>query len=206
MSTDLYLVVGLGNPGAQYAATRHNIGQFVLDLLVARCGAASGLLSVPFRKHPRANAAIAETRLPATGGGIPGARVVLAKPLTFMNTSGGPVATLAKYYDLPPERVIAVHDDVDLPFDTVKLKLGGGEGGHNGLRSISQSLGTRDYLRVRMGVGRPPGRQDTADFVLSRFNPTEIAAMPIFIDDGADAVSLLVTDGLLAAQQKFHSP
>jgi peptidyl-tRNA hydrolase, PTH1 family len=199
MSNDLHLIVGLGNPGAQYAATRHNIGQFVLDLLAARCGEA-------FKEHPRANAAVAEVRLPSSGGGIPGARVVLAKPLTFMNTSGGPVATLAKYYDLAPEQVIAVHDDVDLPFDTVKLKLGGGEGGHNGLRSISQSLGTRDYLRVRMGVGRPPGRQDTADFVLSRFNTTEVAAMPIFIDDGADAVSMLVTNGLLETQQKFHSP
>ena len=198
MSNDLHLIVGLGNPGTQYAATRHNIGQFVLDLLAARCGAT-------FKKHPRANAAVAEVRLPSVGGGVPGPRVVLAKPLTFMNTSGGPVATLAKYYDLEPEQVIAVHDDVDLPFDTVKLKLGGGEGGHNGLRSISQSLGTRDYLRVRMGVGRPPGRQDTADFVLSRFNPTEFAAMPIFIDDGADAVSMLITNGLLEAQQKFHS-
>ena len=215
MPNDLYLIVGLGNPGAQYAATRHNIGQLVLDLLAARCGAT-------FKRHQRANAAVAEVRLPSSGGGVPGAatptgkgamapspllgpRVILAKPLTYMNTSGGPVATLSSYYDIPPERVIAVHDDVDLPFDTVKLKLGGGEGGHNGLRSISQSLGTKDYLRVRMGVGRPPGRQDTADFVLSRFNAAEVAAMPIFIDDGADACSMLVTEGLIPAQQKYHA-
>jgi PTH1 family peptidyl-tRNA hydrolase len=112
---------------------------------------------------------------------------------------------LAKYYHVEPEQVIAIHDDVDLPFDTVKLKLGGGEGGHNGLRSITQSLGTKDYLRVRLGVGRPPGRQDTADFVLSRFNSTEISALPLFIDDAADATTMLVLDGLLATQQKFHT-
>jgi peptidyl-tRNA hydrolase, PTH1 family len=194
----LHLIVGLGNPGAQYAATRHNIGQLVLDLLAARCGAT-------FKRHRRANAAVAEVRLPSSGGGVPGPRVILAKPLTYMNTSGGPVATLSSYYDIPPERVIAVHDDVDLPFDTVKLKFGGGEGGHNGLRSISQSLGTKDYLRVRMGVGRPPGRQDTADFVLARFNSAEVAAMPIFIDDGADACAMLITEGLIPTQQKFHA-
>ena len=197
MSSDLYLIVGLGNPGDKYAGTRHNIGQFVLDLLAARCG-------TNFKRHPRANAAVAEVRLTSSGGGIPGPRVVLAKPLTYMNTSGGPVATLAQYYDVPPERIIVLHDDVDLPFDTVKLKLGGGEGGHNGLRSISHSLGTKDYLRVRLGVGRPPGRQDTADYVLSRFNATEVAAMPIFIDDAADATTMLIEQGLTATQQKFH--
>lgn len=197
MPNELHLIVGLGNPGAQYAGTRHNIGQLVLDLLAARCNAT-------FRKHPRANAAVAEVRLPSGGGGVPGPRAILAKPLTYMNTSGGPVAALAKYYGIPPEHIIAVHDDVDLPFDSVKLKLGGGEGGHNGLRSITQSLGTKDYLRTRMGVGRPPGRQDTADFVLSRFNSTEVSALPIFLDDGADATTMLITDGLLAAQQRFH--
>jgi len=215
MASNLHLVVGLGNPGAQYAGTRHNIGQLVIDLLAARCGAT-------FKRHPRANAAVAETRLPwaatPTGkgagapsplpsvtGGIPGPRVILAKPLTYMNTSGGPVATLARYYDVPPERIIVLHDDVDIPFDTVKLKLGGGEGGHNGLRSISQSLGTRDYLRVRLGVGRPPGRQDTADFVLSRFSAAEVTAMPMFIDDAADATTMLINSGLLETQQKYHS-
>jgi len=194
---ELHLIVGLGNPGAQYASTRHNIGQLALDLLAARC-------RVTFRKHPRANAAVAEVRLPSAGGGVPGPRAILAKPLTYMNTSGGPVSTLANYYDIPPARIIAVHDDVDLPFDTVKLKLGGGEGGHNGLRSISQSLGTKEYLRTRMGVGRPPGRQDTADFVLSRFNSSEVSALPLILDDAADATTMLITDGLLAAQQHYH--
>jgi len=197
MPADLHLIVGLGNPGPQYAATRHNIGQLVLDLLAARSG-------VSFRRHPRTNANVAETRLAGTGG-VPGPRVVLAKSLAYMNTTGGPVATLARYYNLPPEQIIAVHDDVDIPFDTVKLKLGGGEGGHNGLRSITASLGTKDYLRVRMGVGRPPGRQDTADFVLSKFTKPEVDALPIFIDDGADAVTMLITQGLLAAQQHYHS-
>jgi len=196
--SDLHLVVGLGNPGPQYAGTRHNIGQLALDLLAARCG-------VQFKRHPRANAMVAEARLPSSGGGVPGPRVVLAKPLTYMNQSGGPTSALANYYAIEPERVIAVHDDVDLPFDTVKLKLGGGEGGHNGLRSITQSLGTKNYLRVRMGVGRPPGRQDTADFVLSRFNNTEVAALPIFLDDAADATTMLITEGLLPTQQKFHT-
>jgi len=199
MSADLHLIVGLGNPGQQYAATRHNIGWFVLDLLAARCGAS-------FRRHPRGSVEVAETRLPSAGGGRPGPRVVLAKPLTYMNASGGAVTTLTKYYNMDPEQIIAVHDDVDLPFDTVRVKLGGGEGGHNGLRSISQSLGTKDYYRVRLGVGRPPGRQDTADFVLSRFTSTEVTDLPMFIDDAADAAGMLITAGLLETQQRFHAP
>ena len=197
--TDAHLIVGLGNPGPQYAATRHNIGQLVTELLAARCGT-----SMPTRKHARANAAVAETRLPAAGG-VPGPRVVIAQPWTFMNVSGGPVAALTRYYGLEPSQVIVAHDDVDLPFGAVRLKLGGGEGGHNGLRDISRALGTRGYYRVRLGVGRPPGGQDTADFVLSRFTKAEVEWLPAFIDDGADATTMLITDGLLAAQQRFHA-
>jgi PTH1 family peptidyl-tRNA hydrolase len=196
-ANNLHLIVGLGNPGPKYAATRHNIGYFVLELLAARA-------RTSFKRHPRANAVVAETRLPALGHPT-GLRVVLARSLTYMNTLGGPVAGLAKYYGIGPEQVVAVHDDVDLPFETVRLKKGGGEGGHNGLRDITRALGTKDYLRVRMGVGRPPGNQDTADFVLSRFSGAEVPLLPAFIDSGADAVTMLLSEGLLATQQRFHS-
>jgi PTH1 family peptidyl-tRNA hydrolase len=122
-----------------------------------------------------------------------------------MNTSGEPVASLAKYYGIEPQNVIALHDDVDLPFDSIRTKIGGGEGGHNGLRSMTKSLGTKDYYRVRLGVGRPPGRQDTADFVLGRFTKAELQLLPAFIDDAVDATMMLLTEGLLATQQRFHS-
>lgn len=197
MSDQPWLVVGLGNPGPQYAGNRHNVGQMVLDLLAERTGAR-------FARHPRAQAAVAEGRLGVLPGGRPGPRVVLAKPATYMNTSGGPVSGLAKYFGVVPENVIVVHDEVDIPFDTIKLKLGGGEGGHNGLRDITKALGTKDYLRVRVGVGRPPGRMETADFVLKDFSATERKDLPILLDDAADAVEMLLTDGLLAAQGKFH--
>lgn len=191
---ELYLVLGLGNPGPQYAATRHNIGQLVLDLLAARTG-------VQFKKLPRTNAVIAETRLSAP----PAPKVVLAKSLTYMNQTGGPTAALARYYKIAPEQIIAIHDDVDLPYGAIRLKQGGGEGGHNGLRDMSKALGTRDYLRVRLGVGRPPGNQDTADFVLKQFSATERSSLALFLDDAADATTKLITDGLLATQQDFHS-
>jgi len=207
VNLDRYLVVGLGNPGAKYAANRHNLGQIVLDMVAARAGA-------NFKRHPRAQVAVAEVRF----GPLPGVRAVLAKPATaepvlavlakpntFMNLSGGPTATLARYYDVPPDRVVAVHDDVDLPYGAIKLKLGGGEGGHNGLRDISKALGTKDYLRVRLGVGRPPGRMDTADYVLRDFSATERTDLPVFVADGADAVAMLLTNGVHAAQQYYHS-
>lgn len=187
-----HLVVGLGNPGAKYAATRHNIGQMVLDHIAgARFSAAR-----------RAQAVVVEGRL-----GIPGRdeRVVLAKPTTFMNTSGAPVGALCAYYDIPAQRVVVVHDEVDIPFDQVRLKRGGGEGGHNGLRDITRALGTKDYLRVRVGVGRPPGAKDTADHVLSPFTSTERTTLELLIADAADAVEAVVLTGLTAAQQRFHS-
>jgi PTH1 family peptidyl-tRNA hydrolase len=130
--------------------------------------------------------------------------VVLAKPMSYMNVSGGPVSALASFYGIEPDHVVAVHDEIDIPFNTVKLKLGGGEGGHNGLRDISKVLGTKDYLRVRVGVGRPPGRMDTADFVLRDFGTAELKELPFLLDEAADAVELLLQDGLLPAQQKFH--
>lgn len=189
--TDTWLIAGLGNPGAEYAHNRHNVGQMVLDELASRIG--SG-----FKSH-KSRAQVLEGRL-----GIGGPRVVLAKPLSYMNVSGGPVSALAKFYDIEPGHVIAVHDEIDIPFNTVKLKLGGGEGGHNGLRDISKALATKDYLRVRVGVGRPPGRMDTADFVLKDFSGPEKKELPFLIDTAADAVEALVRDGLLTAQQQFH--
>lgn len=189
--TDTWLIVGLGNPGAEYSHNRHNVGQMVLDELAGRVGGT-------FKTH-KARAQVAEGRL-----GIGGPRVVLAKPVTYMNVSGGPVAGLARFYDIDPSRVVAVHDEIDIPFNTVKLKLGGGEGGHNGLRDISKALATKDYLRVRVGVGRPPGRMDTADFVLRDFAPAEKKELPFLLDEAADAVELLIRDGLTAAQQRFH--
>ncbi|MGO4188091.1 aminoacyl-tRNA hydrolase [Pseudarthrobacter sp. TAF60_1] len=189
--TDTWLIVGLGNPGAEYKGNRHNVGQMVLDELAGRLGG-------NFKTH-KARAQVLEGRL-----GIGGPRVVLAKPLTYMNVSGGPVAALANFYDIGLDRVVAVHDEIDIPFNTVKLKSGGGEGGHNGLRDISKVLGTKDYLRVRVGVGRPPGRMDTADYVLRDFGTTERKDVPFLLDEAADAVEMLVRDGLTAAQQKFH--
>jgi peptidyl-tRNA hydrolase, PTH1 family len=199
-----WLVVGLGNPGPQYAGNRHNVGQMVLDELARRTGAtfgsrASGLLS------RRPQAAVAEARLGVLPGGAPGPRVVLAKPTTYMNVSGGPVAALAKYYDVAPERVVMVHDELDIPFADVRLKRGGGEGGHNGLRDTTKALGTKDYVRVRVGVGRPPGRQDPADYVLKDFAKPELTELPWLLDHAADAVELVVLEGLEAAQLRFHT-
>ncbi|ACL39281.1 aminoacyl-tRNA hydrolase [Pseudarthrobacter chlorophenolicus] len=189
--TDTWLIVGLGNPGAQYQGNRHNVGQMVLDELAGRVGAG-------FKSH-KARAQVVEGRL-----GIGGPRVVLAKPMTYMNVSGGPVSALANFYGISPDHVVAVHDEIDIPFNTVKLKIGGGEGGHNGLRDISKALATKDYLRVRVGVGRPPGRMDTADYVLRDFGTAELKELPFLLDEAADAVELLLQEGLTAAQQKFH--
>jgi peptidyl-tRNA hydrolase, PTH1 family len=199
-----WLVVGLGNPGPQYAGNRHNVGQMVLDEVARRTGGtfgarASGLLS------RRPQAAVAEARLGVLPGGAPGPRVVLAKPTTYMNVSGGPVAALAKYYDVAPERVVMVHDELDIPFADVRLKRGGGEGGHNGLRDTTKALGTKDYVRVRVGVGRPPGRQDAADFVLKDFAKAELKELPWLLDHAADAVEAVVLEGLEAAQLRFHT-
>ncbi|MBN9735988.1 MULTISPECIES: aminoacyl-tRNA hydrolase [unclassified Pseudonocardia] len=185
------LVVGLGNPGPEYEGTRHNVGTRVAALLAARAGA--GRFSV----HKRSNADVAQGRLA-------GRPVTVAVPRTYMNLSGGPVTGLVKYFSVPPTEVIVIHDELDLDFGVVRLKRGGGEGGHNGLRSISRSLGTKDYLRVRFGIGRPPGRQDPADYVLKRFSGAENKELDLGLDLAADAAEALLSDGLEPAQNRFH--
>jgi PTH1 family peptidyl-tRNA hydrolase len=190
---EIWLVVGLGNPGPRYEATRHNVGQMVLDELATRRGAA-------FKSH-KANARVAETWL------HPGAaKLVLAKPNSFMNVSGGPVAGLARFFGVDADHVVVVHDELDIPFDTLKLKIGGGHGGHNGVRDVAKALATADFARVRVGIGRPPGRQDPADWVLDPFGATERLSLPLLVSDAADAVERLVGEGLLAAQQHHHAP
>ncbi|MFO7689957.1 MAG: aminoacyl-tRNA hydrolase [Cryobacterium sp.] len=189
---NLWLVVGLGNPGPGYAGNRHNVGQMVVSELGTR-------LSANFKNH-RANARVAE------GRAVPGGpRFILATPNSFMNLSGGPVAALMRYYSVPAGHLIVVHDELDLPFDTLKLKTGGGPGGHNGIRDIIAAAGTPDFIRVRVGIGRPPGRQPAADFVLANFSAAERAVLPILVADAADAVQLIASDGLIAAQLKVHS-
>ncbi len=190
---DTWLVVGLGNPGPRYEATRHNVGQMVIAELAARRGER-------LRSH-KAQARVAETWLRPGGP-----KLVLATPNSFMNVSGGPVSALAAFYGVPAERVVIVHDELDIPFDSVKLKVGGGHGGHNGVRDVAKALGTADFPRVRVGIGRPPGRQDPADWVLDPFSGAERTQLPILVGDAADAVEQLVGDGLLAAQQRWHAP
>lgn len=196
--TGPWLVVGLGNPGPRYAGNRHNVGQMVLDA-VARRAVGS------FTTH-KARAAVLDTRLGVRAGGVPGPRVVLAKPSSYMNVSGGPVAALCAFYGVTPDRLLVVHDELDLPSDTLRLKRGGGEGGHNGLRSLSTALGTRDYLRLRVGVGRPPGRMDAADFVLRDFSAAEREGLAVTLEEAADAVEDVVAVGLEKAQLRLHSP
>ncbi|GAA1053602.1 MULTISPECIES: aminoacyl-tRNA hydrolase [Dietzia] len=188
------LVVGLANPGPDYEGTRHNIGWDVLVELASRA------LPMPasFSTHKRTNCEVAQTRLADQA-------VVLARPRSYMNLSGGPVAAVAKYFSVAPTEVIVVHDEIDIDFGQVRLKRGGGEGGHNGLRSVTSALGTRDYIRVRAGVGRPPGRMAVADYVLKRFSKLEQPDVPFLVQDAADAVELLLTHGLETAQNQVHS-
>lgn len=185
----LWLVVGLGNPGPSYSGNRHNVGFMVLDLLGDRAGAR-------FKAH--------KGRADVVEGRLAGQRAVLAKPKTYMNLSGGPVASLRDFFKVPVERIVVVHDELDIPYGTVRLKSGGGDNGHNGLRSITASIGSRDYLRVRVGVGRPPGRQDPADYVLKDFSGTEKKDLGFHVDRAADAVEALLTGPLDAAQNVFH--
>ncbi|MDN4615854.1 aminoacyl-tRNA hydrolase [Leifsonia sp. F6_8S_P_1B] len=187
-----WLVVGLGNPGPGYAATRHNVGQMVLDELASR-----GRLT--FKTH-KTNATVAEGRL-APGG----PRFVLAKPNTYMNVSGGPVSQLLRFYSLDPSHLIVVQDELDIPFDTLRLKHGGGHGGHNGVRDVIAAIGTGDFTRVRVGVGRPPGSQAAADHVLKAFSAAERTTLPILVSDAADAVEQIATEGVTAAQNRFHT-
>jgi peptidyl-tRNA hydrolase, PTH1 family len=185
------IVVGLGNPGPEYAGNRHNLGWRVVDLLAEQRGDR-------FKKGARGFADVVETR-------VGDERVVLAKPRSYMNESGGRVKAVLNFYKVSPEQLIVVHDELDIPFAQVRLKVGGGPGGHNGVRSVDAALGTKDYARVRVGIGRPPGRMDPADFVLRDFSPAERKELPLLIERGADAVETLLRQGLAAAQNLFHT-
>ncbi|MGJ6961024.1 aminoacyl-tRNA hydrolase [Streptosporangium sp. G11] len=187
---DRWLVVGLGNPGPEYAGNRHNAGFMVLDELAARAGGR-------FKTH-RSRAEVLEGRL----AGVP---AVLAKPLSFMNLSGGPVKALADFYKVDPARVVVVHDELDIPYGALRAKLGGGDNGHNGLKSITKSLATKDYLRVRFGIGRPPGRMDAAAYVLRDFATVERKDLAFLVDRASDVVESLIKVGLEPTQNAFHT-
>jgi PTH1 family peptidyl-tRNA hydrolase len=197
-SAGAWLVVGLGNPGPRYAGNRHNVGAMVVAELAARSG-------VTLTSH-KSRASAATVRVGTLPGGAPGPAAVVAVPTSYMNESGGPVKALMQFFSVDPDRLVVIHDELDIPAGDVRLKKGGGEGGHNGLRSVTSALGTKDYLRVRVGIGRPPGRMDAADFVLRDFSSTERKELPFLLGDAADAVELVVIQGLAVAQQKFHSP
>lgn len=190
MAGQRWLIIGLGNPGPEYAGNRHNAGRMVAGLLASQMGAT-------FRRH-RSRAAIAE-------GTLAGRPVTVAIPRGYMNLSGGPVAALRDFYKIPPSRIVVIHDELDVPFGEIRLKSGGGAGGHNGLRSVTAALGSPDYFRVRLGIGRPPGRMDPADFVLRDFTAAERRELPLLIERGADAVQALLREGLEPAQNAFHA-
>ena len=192
MSNSTWLVVGLGNPGPDYAANRHNVGQMVLDILADR-------ISASFKTH-KANASVAEGRL-----GFGGPKIILAKPGTYMNNSGGPVAGLMKFYDVPLQNVIVVHDELDIDAGAVRVKQAGGHAGHNGLRDIIAAADSNDFVRVRVGIGRPPGRQDAADFVLKNFSAEERKELPLLLALSADAVEEIVTKGALEAMNSVNA-
>ena len=190
LTGERWIVAGLGNPGPEYAGNRHNAGHMVIALLAERAGAR-------FKAHRSGND-VAEGRLAE----VP---VTLARPRSYMNLSGRPVAALSAFYKIPPDRLVVIHDELDIPFGALRLKLGGGDNGHNGLRSITQALGTRDYYRVRFGIGRPPGRMDPAVYVLRDFTAAERKDLPLFIDRCADATETLITKGLADAQNIYHT-
>lgn len=195
MSSSPWLVVGLGNPGPEYATTRHNVGFLVTDLIADQ-------VRVRLARHKRGHALAAEGKL-----GLPGAmtHLVLVEPLSFMNESGGPVKALMGFYGVEPDRLVVVHDELDIPFGAIRVKLGGGDNGHNGLKSIRRALGTGDFYRVRVGIDRPPGRQDPADYVLKPFGATERKELPEVVQRAADAVECLVTEGLERTQNRFNT-
>jgi peptidyl-tRNA hydrolase, PTH1 family len=193
MADERQLVVGLGNPGPRYAGTRHNAGFLIVDLLAERVGA-----SFKLRKSAGGPGAdVVEARLGAQS-------VVLAKPRSFMNESGGPVAAVARFYKVALEDIIVVQDELDLPFGALRLKRGGSEGGHNGVRSVVAALGSPEFVRVRFGVGRPPGHQDAADHVLRDFSTAERKQLPLLIDRAADAVEIVLSEGLEVAQNRLN--
>ena len=193
MSDETWLVVGLGNPGPAYAGHRHNIGYLVNDELASR-------LRGTWKRHKSGRSDVVEGRLQPGGP-----RVVLCRPSSYMNEVGGPVKAVASFYKIDPDHIVAIHDELDIPFDTMRVKLGGGDNGHNGLKSMRSSLGTGDFYRVRVGIGRPPGRQEVADFVLSNYSTAERKVLPFQIDTAADAIECLVGEGLEKTQQRFNS-
>jgi peptidyl-tRNA hydrolase, PTH1 family len=190
-----WLVAGLGNPGPGYAMNRHNVGFMVADVLAERMGGA-------FKRSGRAQAQVVEGRIGAPGSSS--RRVVVAKPMSYMNLSGGPVTVLRDFYKVPTVNIVAVHDELDIGYGTLRLKLGGGDNGHNGLKSMTKAMGS-DYHRVRFGIGRPPGRMQVADFVLKDFSAAERKELDYFVDRAADAVECLVTEGLERAQSAYNS-
>ncbi|HHV21158.1 MAG TPA: aminoacyl-tRNA hydrolase [Propionibacterium sp.] len=196
-----WLVVGLGNPGPTYARHRHNVGHMVVDELTRRAGS-------PLAVARGMRAEVCQTRVSAGGiGGVgtDAVRVLLVKPRTYMNESGGPVAKLLAYHSIPPRHLLVLHDELDLDLGQLRLKFGGGDNGHNGLRSIRKSIGTGDYHRVRIGIGRPPGRQEPADYVLSNFPASQRTDLELEIGRAADAVEFLVREGLTSAQNRFNN-
>jgi PTH1 family peptidyl-tRNA hydrolase len=193
--SDTWLVVGLGNPGPTYAGTRHNVGYLVVDELARRMGGS-------LKAHKSGRAEVLEGRLAPPGAPAP--KVVLGRARSYMNESGGPVSTLVKFYGVRPDHLIAVHDELDIDFGTLRTKLGGGDNGHNGLKSLRASLGTGEFYRVRVGVGRPPGRQDPADFVLKNYSSVERKELPFQVDRAADAIECLIEKGLEETQQRFN--
>jgi PTH1 family peptidyl-tRNA hydrolase len=190
VTADRWLIAGLGNPGPAYAANRHNAGYLTADVLASRAGA-------------RFKAG--KFRTLAADGRLAGQSVTIIKPLTFMNESGGPVAGVGGFYRVGAEQLVVIHDELDLPFGTVRLKLGGGDNGHNGLRSVTARLGTREYYRARIGIGRPPGRMDPAVYVLRDFSAAERKDLPLVLERAAGAVEMLLADGLAAAQNAYHA-
>jgi PTH1 family peptidyl-tRNA hydrolase len=193
LSDQPWLVVGLGNPGPSFSATRHNVGRVVVELLADRVGGS-------FKAHRRGRVDLVETRL----GDLPGTRTILARPRSYMNESGGSVASVRDFFQVDDEHLVVVHDELDLPYGTLRIKLGGGDNGHNGLRSVRAALGTGEFLRVRFGIGRPPVRMDPAAFVLKPFSTSERADLPVQIEHTADAVEALVIDGLAYAQNAYN--
>lgn len=194
VSDDVWMVLGLGNPGPGYAGNRHNVGYRVADLLAERVGAS-------WRRHKSGRGQVVEGRI----GALPGTRVVLARPRSYMNESGGATAALIGFYRVPTDRLVVVHDELDVGFGELRLKFGGGDGGHNGLRSLRRALGTGDFFRVRFGIGRPSGRREAADFVLSDFSTAERRELGYHLDRAADSVESLVLDGLATAQNTYHA-
>jgi PTH1 family peptidyl-tRNA hydrolase len=184
------LVVGLGNPGPAYASTRHNVGYLVTDVLAARVGGS-------WKKHKSGRADVIEGRLA-------GERAILGRCRSYMNESGGPVSTLAKFYGVEPDHLVVIHDELDIDYGMLRVKLGGGDNGHNGLKSIRQSIGTGDFHRVRVGIGRPPGQQSVHDFVLKPYSTAERKDLPTYVEEAADAVESLMTQGLEATQSAFN--